>query len=189
MSIKPLWRTKIDAPQESNKTHNIAPIKQRTKSMCIFYGIYCLSINTLRPGDAYTRQWTGSGLAQVMANRWVDVKSSLPEPMMTYYNWTLWNSLRIVKMYLKVPSANWRPPCPGLNVLNVLVFTTVHCYPRITFPLETFKIIRPEQDGHQFTSDILKCIFINENHCLLTKCHQRLNSMVQFTINQIELGK
>ena len=158
--------------------------------MCIFYGIYCLSSNTLRPGDAYTRQWTGPGLAQVKASLWVDAKSSLPKPMMTYYQLDSLEQLqRIEKMYLKVPSAKWRPPCPGLNVLNVLVFTTAHCYPRITFPLETFKTIRPEQDGHQFTNDIFKCIFINENHCLLTKCHQRLNSLVQFTINQIELRK
>ena len=77
--VKPLW-----APQASAGTHDLTPIIKHHKYMCILYGIYCFSTNSLRPGDAYMCQWTGSVLAQVMAYRWVDAGSSLWEPMFTY---------------------------------------------------------------------------------------------------------
>ena len=82
-------------------------------------------VNSLGPGDAYMRHWTGSSLVQVMACRLFGAKQ-LPEPMLANFQvYTLkqtslklqWKTFSLTKMHSKMSSAKWQPFCFSLNVL------------------------------------------------------------------------
>ena len=90
-----------------------------------------LSINSLRPSDAYMRPQSRPSLVQIMAWR-LAVAKPLSEPMLagilligplgTNFSEILLEIyiLSFIKMHLKMSSRRWRPFCLGLNVLNAI---------------------------------------------------------------------
>ena len=94
------------------------------------WGNLCVqwTLNSLRPSDAYMRQYNIPTLLQIMACRLSGTKP-LSEPVLPYCHLTLrnifqWNLFKIRRfsfkeMHLKMLSAKWRPFCLGLNVLHV----------------------------------------------------------------------
>ena len=83
-----------------------------------------------------------------------------------------------MKMSLKMPSAKWRPICPGLNVLNnfdniCILHSGSHHWYRNTSP--------PGQSGRHFTDDTFSWM---KNFVVWLKFHWSLFVRVQLTIPQ-----
>ena len=85
-----------------------------------------ICINSLRPTDAYMRQYTSPPLIQIMACRLLGAKP-FSEPMLLYCQ--LDTRKQIIRFqiptkvirdtHLKMPSAKWRPYCLDLNTLSM----------------------------------------------------------------------
>ena len=111
-----------------HKHHN-APVPYPTLwDICIMHcgvcNIVILGINSLRPSDAYMRQWSNHQMVQIMACRRQAIIIThagilLIRPLGTNFSKILIEILifSFKKMHLKVPSKRW-PFCLGLNVLS-----------------------------------------------------------------------
>ena len=96
-----------------------------------------LIINSLRPSDAFMRQYNLATLVQIMACRLLGAKPS-SEPMLPYcqldHNETYFSEIifkiqnfSFKEMHLKMSSAKWQALCLGLNGEDSLPSTDLIC--------------------------------------------------------------
>ena len=116
----PRWQGKRSRHTHANATRNFtylardpSPIRRSITSRCsrVFWSLYLPTtafllwskwylINSLRPNDAYIRQWTKPSLVQTMACHLFDTKP-LSEPMLIYcqFGHRQWNSVKYRQKY------------------------------------------------------------------------------------------
>ena len=94
-----------------------------TISLCRINGSFSFLRNdfkSLRPGEAFMRQWTKPSLTEIMSGCLFGVNDRLLWIASVGKISEIWKEIRTLsfkKMYLKTPSTKWRPFCIGFNVL------------------------------------------------------------------------
>ena len=130
--LNPIWVRLLGWLQLSNPSDLLAPIWKWNMFYCIVNHNdtrpHTLAFNSLRPSDAYMRQWTNqhwfrNGLSpgRRQAIIWTNAGILLIGHLGTCFSEILIEieTFSFKKMHLKMSSAKTQPFCLGLNVLKV----------------------------------------------------------------------
>ena len=110
---------------------------------------------------------------------WTNAGILLTGPLWTNFNEILIEiqTFSFKKMRMQMSSGKWRPFCIGLNVLTFVLlrsYIQLHLQQIWNTLISLFKtpvsnLSPPGQNGCHSTDDIFRCIFMNENFCILIK--------------------
>ena len=129
----------------------------RATHICVSKLTIIGSDNDLPPGRCQAIIWTNAGILLIgtLGTNFSEILSEI-------------HTFSFKKIRLKTSSAKWRPFCLDLNELrDLIMFQDIHWLS--PHSCNIFNILKPRQNGHYFTHDVFKSIFVNENLLILIK--------------------
>ena len=108
----------------------------------------------------------------------LDGAKPLSEPMLEYFNWTLWNKFQwnfnrnsnifiheneFESVVCEMAAILSRPQCVKQHIITWISGDPVHPTIICVIRPQWVNTLRPRQTGRHFADDIFKCILLNEN--------------------------